>query len=88
MARGNPDCCAHQLMTQYCCHLHWHQVSRLTQVRSDEDLKMSIFAALIIPALAMFLLRRPLDVNPMAIRSCAGSGASNLANMGAMHLAT
>jgi hypothetical protein len=42
----------YQLMTQYCSYLHRHQISRLAQVRSDEDLKMSILAALIIPALA------------------------------------
>ena len=33
----------------------------------------------------MFLLRQPLEVNPMAIRNCAGSGAPNFSNMGAMH---
>jgi hypothetical protein len=52
VASRNPDCGVHQLITQYCCHLHRHQVFRLAQVWSDEDLKMPIFAALIIPALA------------------------------------
>jgi len=52
VAGRNPDCGVHQLMTQYGYHLHRHQVFRLAHVRSDEDLKVSIFAALIIPALA------------------------------------
>jgi hypothetical protein len=42
----------YQLMTQYRCDLHRHQIFGLADVRSDEDLKISIFAAPIIPALA------------------------------------
>ena len=52
VASRHSDRSVHQFKTQYCCHLHRHQVFRLAQVRSDEDLKMSIFVALIIPALA------------------------------------
>jgi hypothetical protein len=36
----------------------------------------------------MLLLRRPLDVNPIAIRNYTGSGAPNFSNMGAMRWAT
>jgi hypothetical protein len=40
------------LMAQDRCDLHRQQVFRWAQVGPDEDLKMSILAALIIPALA------------------------------------
>jgi hypothetical protein len=52
VASGDADCGVYQLVVQDGRDLHWQQVFRLAQVGPDEDLKMPIFAALIIPALA------------------------------------
>jgi hypothetical protein len=52
MTRRNTDCSVHQLVAKDFGDLHRHQVFRVTEVGPDEDLKMPILAALIIPALA------------------------------------
>jgi hypothetical protein len=52
VASGDANRSVYQFMAQDRRHLHRHQVFRLAQVGPDEDLKMSILAALIIPALA------------------------------------
>jgi hypothetical protein len=52
MASRYTDCGVDQLMAQDRRHLHRQQLLRLAQVGPDEDLKMPILAALIIPALA------------------------------------
>ena len=88
MARRNTDCSVYQLVAKDFGDLHRHQVFRVTQVGPDKNLKMSILAALIIPTLAYDPAALPLDVNPIAIRNCAGSGAPSFSIMGAMHWAT
>jgi hypothetical protein len=52
VARGDANRGVYQLMGQDRCDLHQQQVFRFPQVGPDEDLKMPILAALIIPALA------------------------------------
>jgi hypothetical protein len=52
MASGNTDRRVYQLMDKDGGDLHRQQVFRLAQVGPDEDLKMPILAALILPALA------------------------------------
>jgi hypothetical protein len=52
VTRGYADRGVYQLMAKDGGDLHWQQVFRLAQVGPDEDLKMPILAALIIPALA------------------------------------
>ena len=49
MARCNTDRSVYQLLAKNFGDLHRHQVFRVTQVGPDENLKMSILAALIIP---------------------------------------
>jgi hypothetical protein len=51
MARGDADGRVYQLVAEDGGDLHWQQIFRLAQVGPDEDLKMPILAALIIPAL-------------------------------------
>jgi len=45
---------------------------------------MPVLTALIIPAFAYILLRRPLEMNPIAIRNWVGNGLPNRSDMGAM----
>jgi hypothetical protein len=52
VASGDADRGVHQLVAKDGGDLHWQQVFRLAEVGPDEDLKMPILAALIIPALA------------------------------------
>jgi hypothetical protein len=52
VASGNADRSVYQFMAQNRGDLHRQQVFRLGQVGPDEDLKMPILAALIIPAFA------------------------------------
>jgi hypothetical protein len=52
VARGDANRSVYQLMAQDRCYLHRHQIFRFAEVWPDEDLKMPILAALIIPALA------------------------------------
>ena len=52
MASGDTDRRVSQLMDKDGGDLHRQQVFRLAQVGPDEDLKMPILAALIIPAFA------------------------------------
>jgi hypothetical protein len=52
MASGDTNRSVHQLVAKDRRDLHRQQVLRLAQVGPDEDLKMPILAALIIPALA------------------------------------
>jgi len=52
LASGDPDNGAYQLVAENWGDLHRQQVFRFAQVGPEEDLKMSIVAALIIPALA------------------------------------
>jgi len=59
MARRHADRSVYQLMTQDRRHLHRHQIFRLTQVGPDENLKMAILAALIIPAFTDMLAAPP-----------------------------
>jgi len=59
VASHDADRSVYQLMAQDRRHLHRHQVFRLAQVRPDENLKMAILAALIIPALTDMLAAPP-----------------------------
>jgi len=52
MPRGDTNGRVYQFMAQHRRDLHRHQLFRLAQVGPDEDLKMPILAALIIPAFA------------------------------------
>jgi hypothetical protein len=52
VASGDANCSVYQFMAQNRRDLHRQQVFRLGQVGPDEDLKMPILAALIIPAFA------------------------------------
>jgi hypothetical protein len=52
VASCDPDNGVYQLVAENGGDLHRQQVFRLAQVGPDEDLKMPILAALIIPALA------------------------------------
>jgi hypothetical protein len=52
MARRSTDCSVYQLVAKDRRDLHRQQVLRFAEVGPDEDLKMPILAALIIPALA------------------------------------
>jgi hypothetical protein len=52
VASGDADRRVYQLVAKDGGDLHRHQVFRLAQVGPDEDLKMPILAALIIPAFA------------------------------------
>jgi hypothetical protein len=52
MASGDTDRRVYQLVAEDGGYLHRQQIFRLAQVGPDEDLKMPILAALIIPAFA------------------------------------
>ena len=52
MARGDANRRVYQLVAKDSGDLHRQQIFRLAEVGPDEDLKMPILAALIIPALA------------------------------------
>jgi hypothetical protein len=84
MADCHSDSRMHQLMAEDRCDFHWHQLFGSAQVGLVKDLQMPVLAALIIPALAYVLLRRPLKVNPIAIRTCAGMGAPNRSDIDTM----
>jgi hypothetical protein len=68
VASRNPDCGMYQFVAKDFGNLHWHQVFRVTQVRPDENLKMPILAALIIPTLT-HPPAAPLEVKPIAMRN-------------------
>jgi len=78
------DSSVDQFMAQDRSHQHRHQLFRLTQVGPDKNLEMPILTALIIPASPICLLRRPLEVNSIAIRNWVGNGLPNRSNMGAI----
>jgi hypothetical protein len=75
-------------MTQNRRHVHRHQFFGLAQVGADEDLKMPILTALIVPALAYVPAAPAAGRKANRNRNCAGNGAPNRSNIGAMRWAT
>jgi len=55
VASRNADCGVYQLMARDRRYLHRHQGLRLAQIGPEGDLKMPIFATLIVPALTYML---------------------------------
>lgn len=52
MASRDTNRCVYQFVAKDRGDLHWQQIFRLAQVRPDENLKVAILAALIIPTFA------------------------------------
>jgi hypothetical protein len=69
VASRHANSCVYQFVAENGRDLHRQPVFGFAQVGPDEDLKMPILAALIIPALAYAPAAPAADVNPIAIRN-------------------
>jgi hypothetical protein len=87
MASRNADCGVCPVRAKDLGDVHRHQIFRVTQVRPDENLKMPILAALIIPRLTNPSAAPAPGCEPIAICTRVGSVAPNCWNMGAAQCA-